>query len=134
MKRIIFLLALSVNIIACSDNKEKKTTDISTPTKSPVSTVEDKAVSDWLGGKEWKAESGAAPMDMIKLFSDGKVEFKEPAANDQWAYVGGEFGWYRNGNKMPVVTWPVQKVSDTTFSLFVAPTKKTYIYKFVRNL
>ena len=136
MKKIYILLFSIACITGCSDNKEKtKTEDKSTSVTTGDATKisgEDESIKTWLQQKEWKAENGA-PISQMKLHADGRVEYST-ANNDQWSYSNGLFGIHMGGGKKPTVTWPVKKIDENSFTLYVEPTQKTYTYTFVGNL
>ena len=128
MIRIIIPVFSLVLLYACSDNKSKsKTTEgkeeISSATKTEPS-GEDKAIVEWLVGKEWKAEEEAAPMSMLRFFS-----------KDTLGFTTGRYGWsFEKGRLISMADWPLVKLNDTTFTLYVQPTKRTFAYRFVKNL
>ena len=63
----VFCLAL---LYACSGADEKKKPKV---IKTEIN-HEDNTITNWLKGKEWKAENGGAPMSRLKLNADGICE------------------------------------------------------------
>ncbi|MGZ5135816.1 MAG: hypothetical protein ACXWCG_11725, partial [Flavitalea sp.] len=126
-KILVFALLLGF-LSGCSGKKEKKE-PVTTPTET--STV-DKAMKEWLQGKEWKAENNGAPMSFLKIYRDGHCEYG--TSSDGWSFENDAFGIHMGDSKNPIVTWPVKKIDEQSFSLYVAPTQSTYIYRFVANL
>lgn len=88
-------------------------------------TEDDKTTRAWLIGKEWKAESVAAPMEFLRFISADSVEMKSNTS--KWSYKNKNFTMFG-------VSWPMEKVSDTSFTLYVDPTKKTFQYNLVKTL
>ncbi len=130
MKKL-FILILSLGLFsACADNKDKnkttgKTNDQTTDNGSPDISAGDKAIKEWLVGKEWKAENENAPMSYLRVYSMDSAGYTAPR----------RYSWdYKNGRFIMMAEWPLKRVSDTSFTLFVEPTQKTYTFNFVRNL
>ena len=131
MKRILIPALSLLLLYACSGNKEKDRSATKVEEQSPVTTptsdmsAEDKVIKEWLPGKEWKAESEAAPFSILKVYS-----------KDSCGYATGKYHYtFRNGRfEMFGAEWPFTRVNDSTFSIYVEPTQKTFIYKFVKNL
>lgn len=125
----VFPVLIFVILFSCSDNKEKNKPDtkekeqISIPASESAS--KDNTIKEWLLGKEWKAESEAAPFSILKVFS-----------KDSCGYATGKYHYtFKNGRfEMFGAQWPFTRVNYTTFTIYVEPTKKTYTYQFVRNL
>ena len=129
-KVIIAIFCVGIFLYSCSDNKEKNKTTEKTDEKtmgagaSEISS-EDKAMKEWLVGKEWKTENGNAPMSYLRVYTMDSAGYTDPR----------RYSWdYKNGRFIMMAEWPLKRVSDTSFSLFVEPTQKTYIFNFVRNL
>ena len=97
-----------------------------TKPSSETSNDEDMAIKNWLIGKEWKAENGAAPFSVLKVFSADSCSYAN-GKQHHWTFKNGEFENFG-------ATWPLTKINDTTFSIYVKPTQQTYSYKLVRNL
>ena len=91
-------------------------------------TKEDTLMKQWLLGKEWKSESEAAPMTRLKIYSLDSCEYVY--GKDTWGFKGGHFTTGPNS----IADWPFVKVDDSTFTLYVKPTQKTFTYKFVKTL
>ena len=128
MKKAIIPVFSLVLLYGCADNKEKnqntgKTKEQTTGTYE--TSPEDNAIKGWLLGKEWKAESEAAPFAVLMVFS-----------RDSCGYTMGKYHYtFKNGRlEMFGAEWPLTKVNDTTFTIYVTPTQKTYTYNFVRSL
>jgi hypothetical protein len=134
MKRILTPVLSLLLLYACSGNKVKDKPVNKVGEQTPVTTTssemsaEDKLIKEWLQEKEWKAESEAAPITTMKLHSDGIADFVY--GKDPWVYKNGFFAM----RSLDFVKWPFKKIDDQTFTLFVEPTQKTFIYKFVKNL
>ena len=129
-KLIPFVVSL-VLLQGCSGNNEKNKPAVKTEERIPAAnseSPEESTVREWLQGKEWKTESEAAPVTMMKLFPDGMGEFL--SGKDPWLYKDGFFA-IRDLN---FVKWPLKKIDEQTFTLFVESAQKTYTYKFVQNL
>ena len=86
-------------------------------------TEDDKTTRAWLIGKEWKAESGAAPMEVLKFISADSVLMTSTSST--WTYKNKKF-------TMGGISWPLEKVNDTSFTLYVEPTQKKYQYNLVK--
>jgi hypothetical protein len=134
MKKILIPALSLLLLYACSGNKVKDKSITKTEEQTPVNTptsdmsAEDKLIKEWLQEKEWKAESDAAPITTMKLHSDGMADFVY--GKDPWVYKNGFFAM----RSLDFVKWPFKKIDDQTFTLFVEPTQKTFVYKFVKNL
>lgn len=130
MKKIILSIVVFSFFIACSSDKGSKevVNELSEDGKLDKAemTSEDIAIKEWLIGKEWKAESGAAPFEILKVFSNDSCSV-ESKKRHHWTFKKGNFGMFG-------VYWPFIKVDDKSFTIFVKPTQKTYRYNFVKNL
>jgi hypothetical protein len=132
-KVLIFFLCLPL-LIACSDNKGKSKPIVKAEEKGGAihrdteMSAEDSLIKNWLQEKEWKSESEAAPITTMKLHRDGMGEFTY--GKDPWVYKNGFFAMH----SLDFVKWPLKKIDDLTFTLFVEPTQKTYTYKFIKPL
>ena len=132
MIKIFILLSAITVFSACADNKLKSKSgneliEQSAPTSGEM-TSDDKLMKEWLLGKEWKADSFAAPIGRLKIFSPDSCDFI--MGKCPWGFKNGRFTFGRN----VLADWPFVKVNDTTFTLYVEPTQKTYTYSFVRKL
>ncbi len=129
MKKIIAsIIIMSCLATGCSETKEKKKVDKEGEEQNAGSSESksggDQSIKEWLVGKEWKAESGAAPFSILKVFS-----------MDSCGFTTGKYPWsFKNGRFIMLAEWPLTRISDTSFTIYVEPTKKTYNYKFVNNL
>ena len=131
MKKVIIPFVCMVLLYSCANNKEKDKSATKAEAQSSVSSPssetpnEDKIIKEWLIGKEWKAENDAAPFSILRVFS-----------GDTCGFVDGKYHYtFKNGEFENLgATWPLTKINDSTFSIYVKPTQKTYSYKFVKNL
>ncbi len=64
-----------------------------------------------------------APMALLKLKSDGSYELKSGKNPSTWEILGGKISLER------LTEWPIEKLDDTTFRLYVKPTDKWFVYK-----
>lgn len=126
--KLLYTLVFSIVLFtACTGNKQKKPDSKTTETNTNNS-QEDEIIKKWLQGKEWKAESEAAPIGLLRTFSMDSCDYVY--GKGPWNYKNAEFSF----GVHDLVSWPFVKLSDTTFTLYVAPTKKTYTYRFIKNL
>ena len=109
-------------IYSCNGNKEKSDQPLIKKEK-PVQSAGDIELQGWLKGKIWTAENTMAPMALLKLKSDGNYELKSGKNPDTWEIIEGKLKLAR------LTEWPIEKVSDTAFRLYVKPTDKWYVYK-----
>jgi len=124
MKKTNILALFILFLAACSGNKEKSTPDKEIVKESRANT-EDAAIKKWLVGKEWKADNDNAPMSVLRIYSMDSCSFAAPR----------RYEWdFKNGRFMMIAEWPLTRVSDTSFTLLVEPTQKTYTYNFIKNL
>ena len=91
--------------------------------EKPVQSAGDIELQGWQKGKIWTAENTMAPMALLKLKSDGNYELKSGKNPDTWEIIEGKLKLAR------LTEWPIEKVSDTAFRLYVKPTDKWYVYK-----
>ena len=129
MKKLIIPILISWFIFGCSDNKEKNKVEKEGKEQNSDSSESksggDKAIKEWLVGKEWKAEHGGAPFSILKVFSMDSCAFT----------ASRKYRWsFKNGRFIMLAEWPLTRINDTTFTIYVEPTQKTYTYKFVNNL
>ena len=121
MKKIALLTFSLCLLYSCGSND--KTNKEPLPANNQNNqTAQDKELQAWMQGKFWKTEDGMAPFSQFKLHTSGLCEFKQ-GPSDQWSIEGGQFVLNR------LTAWPVKKVDDSTFSLYVKPTDKTYLYR-----
>jgi len=121
MKRITSLAFSFFLLISCSNNdKAGKPTEPGRKQSSQSTT--DKELQAWMQGKLWKADEGMAPFRQLKLHKSGLCEFYQ-GPSDQWSIQGERFVLNR------LTEWPVKKVDDSTFSLYVKPTDKTFLFR-----
>ena len=133
MQKVLIVLS-SLLIMSSCKSKTRSEADISkdletiaTATQSDKveepDTEDDKTTRAWLIGKDWKAESGAAPMEVLKFISADSVLMTSTSST--WTYKNKKF-------TMGGISWPLEKVSDTSFTLYVEPTQKKYQYNLVK--
>ncbi|MCY7310626.1 MAG: hypothetical protein LH619_07600 [Chitinophagaceae bacterium] len=122
----VFCLAL---LYACSGADEKNKPKV---TETEIND-EDNTITNWLKGKEWKAENGGAPMSMLKLNADGIYETGNEH-KDPWYYKVGNFILQLSKEKSSQIKWPLKKIDDKSFTLYIAHTNSTFVYKFVKTL
>lgn len=131
MKSLLITCCLFA-IYSCGSKEEKKetpevTTSILQEETENEQSEDDKALQTWLQGKVWTAEESMAPMRLMKLKTDGECEFFNGSA-DPWTIVKSELVLKK------LTEWPVKKVDDSTFSLYVKPSDVWYLYKLTENL
>lgn len=127
MKKVEILAICLLLLSACSGNKDKKSSAEKKVDKTNVS-MEDAAMKKWLYGKEWRPESEAAPIELMQTFSMDSCVYRYDKG--LWNFKNGELTSGRND----LVSWPFVKLSDSSFTLYVAPTKRTFKYNFIKNL
>jgi len=121
MKKACVIFCSLFIIYSCNSNKEK---DKPTPVhkEKAVQSAADMELQEWLKGKVWTAENDMAPMSLLKLKPDGSYELKT-GNPDTWKIIEGKIELAR------LTGWPIEKLNDTTFRLYVKPTDKWYTYK-----
>ena len=135
MQKVLIVLS-SLLILSSCKSKSRSEADINKDMKTLADathgdkveepdTEDDKTTRTWLTGKEWKAESGDAPMEFLRFKSADSVEMK--TSTSKWTYKNKNFTMFG-------VSWPMKKVSDSSFTLYVDPTKKTFQYNMVQIL
>jgi hypothetical protein len=122
MKKTFVIFCSLFIIYSCNSNKEKSNPKPVQKEKAVQSAV-DMELQTWLKGKIWTAENDMAPMSLLKLKSDGNYELKSDKNPSTWEIIGGKISLAR------LTEWPIEKVNDTTFRLYVKPTDKWYVYK-----
>ena len=122
MKKACVIFCSLFVIYSCNSNKEK-TNPTFTQKEKAVQTATDIELQNWLKGKVWTADDGMAPMSLLKLKSDGSYELKTSKKPDTWQIIEGKIALAR------LTEWPLEKIDDTTFRLYVKPTDKWYTYK-----
>lgn len=126
MKKIALITFSLCLLYSCGSND--KTNKEPLPDKNQnVQTPMDKELQNWMQEKLWKAEDGMAPFTLLKLHKSGLCEFKQ-GPSDQWSIQEGKFVLSR------LTEWPIKKVDDSTFSLYVKPTDKTYLFRSKESL
>ena len=126
MKKIALITFSLCLLLSCGSND--KTNKEPLPVKKQnVQTPMDKELQTWMQGKLWVADEGMAPFSQFKLHKSGLCEFKQ-GPSDQWSIEGEKFVLNR------LTEWPIKKVDDSTFSLYVKPTDKTYLYRSKESL
>ncbi len=122
MKKICVIICSLFIIYSCNSNKEKATPKLIQKEKA-VQSAGDIELQGWLKGKIWTAENDMAPMALLKLKSDGSYELKSGKNPSTWEILGGKISLER------LTEWPIEKLDDTTFRLYVKPTDKWFVYK-----
>lgn len=126
MKKIL-IPVICLLLCACAGNEDKNKTGKEKQKDIPATenAAQDKVIKEWLAGKEWKAENENAPMSFLRIYSMDSCSFTAPR----------RYSWdFKNGRFIMLAEWPLTRVSDTSFTLFVEPTQKTYTFNFVRTL
>jgi len=122
MKKICVIICSLFIIYSCNSNKEKTEPKFIKKEKA-VPSAGDIELQAWLKGKVWTAENDMAPMSLLKLKTDGNYELKSGKNPSTWEIIGGKINLDR------LTEWPIEKLDDTTFRLYVKPTDKWYVYK-----
>lgn len=126
MKKIAMATFSLFVIVGCANNdKNNKVTE--TPKLENSQSSDDLLMQEWMQGKEWDAENDMAPMKFFKLKTDGTYEIL-PGPGKSWKIKNGLI------ELSGLTEWPVKKINDSTFSLYVKPTDKTYLYRKAGNL
>ncbi|MEO5945540.1 MAG: hypothetical protein ABIP79_01900 [Chitinophagaceae bacterium] len=132
----VFIVLSTLFILYSCESKQRSEADITKDMETLAEatkgdkveepdTEDDKTTRAWLIGKEWKAESGAAPMEFLRFISADSVQMA--SSSSKWSYKNKNFTMFG-------VSWPLEKVSDTSFTLYVDPTKKTFQYNLVKPM
>lgn len=127
MKRIAIIFCALFVLMGCGGNSEQSTTQ-SHEEQKPANTGKDQELSDWLKGKMWTAEESMAPMEILKLQSDGVFLLKNESKPGKWKILKGELAL------VGLTEWPLEKLDDKTFRLFVGPSKTWFVYKHTGDL
>jgi hypothetical protein len=122
MKKACVIFCSLFVIYSCNSHKEKNT-PVLTPKEQAVQSATDIELQNWLKGKVWTADNNMAPMSLLKLKSDGSCELKNSERPETWQILDGKIALSR------LTEWPLEKIDDTTFRLYVKPTDKWYTYK-----
>jgi hypothetical protein len=122
MKKACIIFCSLFIIYSCNSNKEKERTSLIKKVKA-VQSAGDLELQQWLTGKVWTAENDMAPMALLKLKSDGNYELKSGKNPGTWQIIDGKIAL------AGLTEWPIEKVDDTAFRLYVKPTDKWYVYK-----
>lgn len=117
------IIFCSLFIIYSCNTKEEKAKPKFIQKEKAVQSAADMELQTWLKGKVWAAENDVAPMVLLKLKSDGNYDLKSGKNSSTWEIIGGKIALER------LTEWPIEKVDDTTFRLYVKPTDKWYVYK-----
>lgn len=121
MKKIIVASFSLFLLVGCANN-EKSNKVPETPKVEASQSNDDLKMQEWMQGKHWQAENDNAPMTFLKLKMDGTYENLN-GSGKSWKIENGQIDLYG------LTEWPVKKIDDSTFSLYVKPTDKTYLYK-----
>jgi len=135
MKKILIISSLVV-FYSCGGNGDKKQdSKVAVPTinkNKKEQTAEDLEMQKWMQGKIWTAEESMAPMSLLKLKADGGYELKSSGRKrdppETWKIINGEI------SMVWATEWPVEKIDDKTFRLYVKPTDTWYTYKHTADL
>lgn len=109
-------------IYSCNSNKEKSKQPVIEKEKT-VEPAGNNELQEWLKGKIWTAENSEAPMALLSLGSNGNYELKSGKNPGTWKVVGGKISLSK------LTEWPIEKIDDTSFRLYVKPTDKWFTYK-----
>lgn len=120
--RKVCIIFFSLVIIYSCNNGEEKAKPKFTQKEKAVQSAADMELQGWLKGKIWTAAEGMAPMALLKLKSDGTYELTSGKNPSTWKIINGELSLAR------LTEWPIEKVNDTAFRLYVKPTDKWYTY------
>lgn len=120
-KACVIFFSLCI-IYSCNGNKEKAEPTLIKKEKAAPS-AGDMELQGWLKGKVWTADNHMAPMSLLKLKPDGNYELKSGKNPGTWGIISGKINLDR------LTEWPIEKLDDTTFRLYVKPTDKWYVYK-----
>lgn len=131
MKKIILISSL-IALYSCGSNEDKQQeTKTNTPPMEETTktqSTEDIALQEWLQGKVWDADEGMAPMRLLKLKANGEALFYKDKPAGMWSITNGELAL--DG----LTEWPIKKVNDSTFTLYVKPSDTWYTYRHTENL
>ena len=123
MRKACVIFCSLIIIYSCNSGEEK-TKQKFVPKEKAVQSDADMELQGWLKGKIWTAAEGMAPMALLKLKSDGGYELKSGKNPSTWKIINGELSLAR------LTEWPIQKIDDTAFRLYVKPTNKWYTYTY----
>jgi len=121
MRKFCIIFCSLFFIYSCNSNEDKSKPALTTK-ENAVQSAGDIELQGWLKSKIWTAENDMAPMSLLKLRSDGTCELKSGKPST-WEIKDGKIGLSR------LTEWPVEKISDSTFRLYVKPTDKWFVYK-----
>lgn len=122
MKKTCVIICSLFILYSCNSNGEKTKPKLIQKEKA-VQSAGDIEVQGWLKGKVWTAENDMAPMALLKLKTDGNYDLKSGKNPGSWQIIGGKIALDR------LTEWPIEKLNDSTFRLYVKPTDKWYVYK-----
>ncbi|MDZ4792845.1 MAG: hypothetical protein SGI83_01075 [Bacteroidota bacterium] len=125
--RKAYIIFCSLFIIYSCNSSEEKDNPTLIPKEKAVQSAADMDIQAWLQGKVWTAENDNAPMSLLKLKSDG-YELKSGKNPGTWKIIAGEI------DLDGLTEWPLEKIDDTSFRIYVKPTDKWYIYKQTSSL
>ncbi len=130
MKKLFIASALFA-FYSCGDSADKTSEakpelPVIMETKKKQTTA-DITMQKWMQGKVWTTDEGMAPMRSMKLKADGECDFFNGPAGP-WTIVNSELVLKR------LTEWPVEKVDDKTFRLYVKPSDTWYVYKHTADL
>lgn len=130
MKKILIIISI-ITLYSCgnsaSKTSENKEENLVFEKKEVKQSDADITMQNWMQGKVWTADESMAPMRLMKLKADGECDFFNGPAG-AWKIVNSELVLKR------LTEWPVEKVDDKTFRLYVKPTDTWYVYKQTEDL
>ncbi|NOT52315.1 MAG: hypothetical protein HOP10_13680 [Chitinophagaceae bacterium] len=121
------VIFFSLLIIYSCNSSEEKAKPKFVKKEKPVQSAADVELEGWLKGKIWTAEESMAPMALLKLKSDGGYELKSGKNPSTWKIINGEL------SLAGLTEWPIEKIDDSAFRLYVKPTDKWYTYKYTSS-
>ncbi|HEV7782408.1 MAG TPA: hypothetical protein VGO58_14135 [Chitinophagaceae bacterium] len=127
MRKVLVIICSLVILFSCNSSGEKSTPKI-TKKEKVVQSPADMELQGSLKGKVWTAENDMAPMALLKLKTDGTYELRSGKYADTWEIRDGKIVLAR------LTEWPIEKLNDTTFRLYVKPTDKWYTYKYTSSI
>lgn len=122
MRKAYIIFCSLIIIYSCNSSEEKAKPKLIQKEKA-IQSAADMELQAWLKGKVWTAEDDMAPMSLLKFKSDGNYELKSGKNPSTWKIINGELSLAR------LTEWPIERMDDSTFRLYVKPTDKWYTYK-----
>ena len=122
MRKAYIIFCSLLIIYSCNSNEEKAKPKFIKKEKA-VQSAADIELQGWLKGKIWTAEESMAPMTLLRLKSNGGYELTSGKNPSTWKIINGEL------SLAALTEWPIEKMDDSAFRLYVKPTDKWYTYK-----